>query len=242
MTGVQTCALPIQALVAIYTPDHPDVVEINRKIADLKAQIASTPASTAPANGPLSVSSSDSPQVQQEVAQLRAVQMSISNAKEEQDRIKKQIQVYEGRIDSSPVVEQEYKQVTRDHDIASQFYDSLLKKMDESSMATALEHRQEGEQFRVMDPPNLPDAPSFPNRFEFAGGGLAGGLLLGLMLAALLEYRDATLRTELDVWAFTKLPTLAVLSHVDGLPKQAKDQEGGRGFSRTDLPVESVGG
>jgi len=231
-----------QALDAIYTPDHPDVVEINRKIADLKAQIASTPASTAPANGPLSVSSSDSPQVQQEMAQLRAVQMSISNAKEEQDRIKKQIQVYEGRIDSSPVVEQEYKQVTRDHDIASQFYDSLLKKMDESSMATALEHRQEGEQFRVMDPPNLPDAPSFPNRFEFAGGGLAGGLLLGLMLAALLEYRDATLRTELDVWAFTKLPTLAVLSHVDGLPKQAKDQEGGRGFSRTDLPVESVGG
>jgi uncharacterized protein involved in exopolysaccharide biosynthesis len=45
-----------------------------------------------------------------------------------------------------------------------QFYNTLLTKMNESSMATALEHRQQGEQFRVMDAPNLPDAPTFPNR------------------------------------------------------------------------------
>jgi polysaccharide chain length determinant protein (PEP-CTERM system associated) len=231
-----------QELEGIYTPDYPDVVEINRKIADLKAQIASSPAPAAPTNTPLTESSSDSPQLRAEEAQLRAVQHSIVNAKEEQDQIKKEIAVYEGRIDSSPVVEEEYKQVTRDHDIAMQFYQSLQKKMDESSMATALEHRQEGEQFRVMDPPNLPDAPAFPNRIQFAGGGLAAGLILGLLVAALLEYRDATLRTELDIWAFTKLPTLAVLSHIDGLPKQAKDQEGGKGFSRTDIPAESVGG
>jgi uncharacterized protein involved in exopolysaccharide biosynthesis len=46
------------------------------------------------------------------------------------------------------------------------FYNSLLTKMNESSMATALEQRQQGEQFRVMDPPNLPDAPTFPNRLS----------------------------------------------------------------------------
>ena len=133
------------------------------------------------------------------------------------------------------MVEEEYKQVTRDHDIALEFYNSLLKKMDESSMATALEHRQEGEQFRVMDPANLPDAPSFPSRPKFAGAGLAGGLALGFLLAALLEYRDTTLRTELDVWAFTKLPTLAVLSHIDGLPKNANDQDGGKSFARIEI-------
>lgn len=232
-----------QALDAVYTPDYPDVVAINRKIADLKAQIASSPATpAAPASSSSTASSSDSPQLLQALAQLRASQQSIASAKQEQDRIKKEIGIYEARIDSSPVVEEEYKQVTRDHDIAMQFYQSLQKKMDESSMATALEHRQEGEQFRVMDPPNLPDAPSFPNRIKFAGGGLVGGLVLGLLLAAFLEYRDATLRTELDVWAFTKLPTLAVLSHIDGLPKQAKEQEGGMGFSNRDIPAESVGG
>jgi len=120
------------------------------------------------------------------------------------------------------MVEQEYKQITRDHEMALQFYNTLLTKMNESSMATALERRQQGEQFRVMDAPNLPEGPTFPNRFVFAGGGLAVGLFLGLLLTALLEYRDTTLRGERDIWAFTKLPTLAIISQLEGLPRPEK--------------------
>ena len=89
-------------------------------------------------------------------------------------------------------------------------------------MATALEQRQQGEQFHVMDAPNLPEAPIFPNRKIFAVVGFAGGLFLGLMLTALFEYRDTSLRTERDVWAFTKLSTLAVISHIDDLPQPAE--------------------
>ena len=59
-------------------------------------------------------------------------------------------------------------------------------------------------------------------RSVFAGGGFAGGLFLGLLLAALLEYRDTSLRNERDIWAFTKLPTLAMISRIDGLPQPAK--------------------
>ena len=230
-----------QALEATYTPDYPDVIEINRKIADLKAQIAQRSGSNRAGEYRSNRSSSDSPQLRQAMAQLRVSQQAIATSKEEQDRMKKEIGIYEGRIDSSPVVEEQYKLVTRDHDTASEFYNSLLKKMDESSMATALEHRQEGEQFRVMDPPNLPDSPSFPSRPKFAGAGAVGGLMLGLMLAALLEYRDTTLRSELDVWAFTKLPTLAVLSHIDGLPKSAKDQDAGKNLAPTEISAESMG-
>ena len=131
------------------------------------------------------------------------------------------------------MVEEEYKEVTRDHETALQFYNTLLTKMNESSMATALEQRQQGEQFRVMDAPNLPDAPTSPNRLVFAGGGLAGGLFMGLLIAALLEYRDTSLRNERDIWAFTKLPTLAVISHIDGLPQTAKPSSRWKLFSRS---------
>jgi len=33
-----------------------------------------------------------------------------------------------------------------------------------------------------------------------------------LLIVALLEYRDTALRSERDVWAFTQLPTLAVIA------------------------------
>jgi capsular polysaccharide biosynthesis protein len=83
--------------------------------------------------------------------------------------------------------------------------------MNQSKMATDLEKRQQGENFKVMDEPNLPEAPTFPNRLVFAMGGLAAGIALGLLVIAFLEYRDTAVRTERDIWAFTKLPTLAVI-------------------------------
>jgi uncharacterized protein involved in exopolysaccharide biosynthesis len=217
------------------------VVAISRRISDLRAEIAHASAKPASATDATTVTQPDPPRLVQLKAQLRAVQQSIANTKQEQDRIGQQVRTYEARIESSPMVEEEYKQLTRDHDTALQFYNSLQNKMNESSMATALEQRQQGEQFHVMDAPNLPDAPTFPNPFLFAGGGFALGLFLGVGVAALLEYRDTSLRNERDIWAFTKLPTLAIISHIDGLPQPPKVRKFWNPFSRSNKPIESVG-
>jgi capsular polysaccharide biosynthesis protein len=83
--------------------------------------------------------------------------------------------------------------------------------MNQSKMATDLEKRQQGENFKVMDEPNLPEAPTFPNRLVFALGGFVGGLVIGLLIVCVIEYRDTALRSERDIWAFTRLPTLAVV-------------------------------
>jgi polysaccharide chain length determinant protein (PEP-CTERM system associated) len=225
---------------AIYTPDHPDISAIKRKIANLRTEIAR--AGAEPAKAGTAVNSSDSPQLQQLKAQLRAAKQSLAGAKQDQARIEQQVRAYEAKIESSPMVEEEYKQVTRDHETALQFYNTLLTKMNESSMATALEHRQQGEQFRVMDAPNLPEEPTFPNRRACAGGGLATGLLLGLLLSALFEYRDTSLRNESDIWAFTKLPTLAVISYSEELAQLRPAHEHGSLFSRMVKRIESARG
>jgi capsular polysaccharide biosynthesis protein len=140
------------------------------------------------------------------------------------------------------MVEEQYKEVTRNHETALQFYNTLLTKMNESSMATALEQRQQGEQFRVMDAPNLPDSPIFPNHELFAAGGFTAGLFLGLLIAGLLEYRDTSLRSENDVWAFTKLPTLAVVSYIGDLDRPGAAPKRKKFFSRTPKPMESAHG
>ena len=84
-------------------------------------------------------------------------------------------------------------------------------------MAADLERHQEGENFSILDPANLPDKPSFPNRPMFALGGLAGGLALGIGIAFFLESRDSSFRTERDVENALRLPVLAMVPAVESL-------------------------
>jgi len=226
-------------LETLYTPDYPDVMAIKRKIENLRAEIDQE-SSAKPVKGKPTPVRSDSQQLQQLKAQLRAEKQSLALAKQEQTRIEQQVRNYESRLESSPMVEEQYKQITRDHETALQFYNTLLTKMNESSMATALEQRQQGEQFRVIDAPNLPDEPTFPNHLIFAGGGFVGGLFLGVLLAAWLEYRDTTLRNEGDIWAFTKLPTLAVVSYVKDLDHPHGRRKRGKLFFKTNKPIENA--
>ena len=210
-TELQSLLAQEADLTARYTDDYPDVVSIRRKIKDLKHQMAQAPAavSTTP-----SATHVDAPETQRLRLQIRALDMAINQRKHDQMGTQGQVNLYQERISASPVVQEQYKNLTRDYQQAQAFYDDLLKKMNESRMASDLEHRQQGEQFRVMDAANLPDAPTSPKRPVFAAGGVIFGLALGLGIIALLEYRNTSLRTERDIWAFTKLPTLATISLV----------------------------
>jgi capsular polysaccharide biosynthesis protein len=87
-------------------------------------------------------------------------------------------------------------------------------------MANNLERRQEGEQFRVVDPASIPDKPSFPNRPLYAAGGFGGGLALGLGIAFLLEMKDSSLKTERDVEVALRLPVLAMIPEIEPAPAE----------------------
>jgi capsular polysaccharide biosynthesis protein len=92
----------------------------------------------------------------------------------------------------------------------------------------------------MLDPPSLPQKPSFPNRLVFAFGGFAGGLGLGVAIVALLEVQDTALRTERDVEAVLKLPTLALIPVI----ATTRASEGPRriGIRPPSEPVSSIVG
>lgn len=93
--------------------------------------------------GATAANSTDTPQLRQPKNQIRAQRAGIAAARQEQARLQQKIRTYESRIESSPAIEEEYKQIMRDHETAVQFYNTLLAKMNQSSMANALEHRQQ---------------------------------------------------------------------------------------------------
>ncbi len=214
-------------LVSRYTPDYPDVVTTRRQIADLKKQIATKPAVATSVTG----KSGESIGLQQLRASMQASDTGIKAKQAEIAQIQGNVRMYQERISSSPLVEEEYKALTRDYQTVQKNYDDLLAKMNQSKMATSLQRRQQGEQFSLMDAANLPDAPSWPKRPLFGIGGFLLGLALGAAVSALLEYRNTAIRSEEDVYAFLHLNTLIAVERVGNRPMR----------SASDHPEETVG-
>lgn len=213
---LSTLQIQLASLQARYMDGHPDVIKAKNDIAGLKKKIEESADETNAADpGKSSKPTVEPQQIQQLRAQGHTFDQVISEKTTEQEQIKQQIKVYQARVQSSPGVEQQYKQITRDYQTALDFYNELLKKRDQSAMATDLERHQEGEQFRVLDPANLPDKPSFPNRPLFALGGFGGTLALGLGIAFLMEMRDTSLCSERDVEFALRLPVLAMIPTIE---------------------------
>ena len=228
-------------LEARYTPDHPDVAKAKNDIALLKKKIgeAATATKDKPATGTQVTKLGEPPQIQQLRNQIHVAEQTIREKTQDQERFQKQIKTYQARVQLSPVVEQQYKEITRDYQTALDFHNNLLTKKAESEMARDLERRQQGEQFRVMDPANLPERPSFPDRPLFAACGLGAGLALGLGLAVLFEMRDKSLRNERDVEFYLRLPTLALVPSVEaGNGKRHFWQRAKKSDAQLELHVE----
>jgi uncharacterized protein involved in exopolysaccharide biosynthesis len=215
----------LSSLEARYTEDYPDVIKTKNDIAALQKKVAENEGAkgvTDPSKAPRS--SGEPAQITQLRGQIHALEQTIAEKTKDQELIKQQIKLYQQRVQSSPVVEEQYKELTRGYQTALDSYNDLQKKRDQSAMATELDRQQEGEQFRVLDPANLPDRPTFPNRPLFALAGLAGGLGLGLGLAFLLEMRDTSMRTERDVEFVLRLPVLATVPEIMPLSVKSSKQ------------------
>jgi len=201
----------LTSLQAHYTPEYPDVIKLKNQIAELKKRMAEAPKNSASAKGSTQTAAAEPPQIQQLRARLRQDDMNIADLTKRQGQIQDGIRQLQSRVQASPMVEQQLKELTRNYQTAQDFYNDLLKKWQNAGVAGDLVSQQESEQFRVYDPPSLPDRPSFPNKLYFAGGGLAAGLALGVAILYLIAIGDKSMHTERDVELALKLPVLALV-------------------------------
>jgi polysaccharide biosynthesis transport protein len=190
-----------------YTDRHPDVRKVKEQIADLEhqrqqlvaaLQTKSNDNTADPSNTP-SAESLDPTQASmllQVQSQLRSNQLEITNRERSVAALKGKIDDYQARLNEEPVREQQLADLTRGYDQSKANYDDLLKKKNESAMATSMELLQQGQRFRIIDPPSFPLKPQFPNRLKFCGIGLALGLALGVVVAGAFEMLDGRIHDE----------------------------------------------
>jgi polysaccharide chain length determinant protein (PEP-CTERM system associated) len=215
-------------LQARYTEDHPDVIKTKADIAQVKKKLAELDAASATGGDTANEkeSGSEPPEIRQLRLQVHQYQELVAQATRDQKRLQQEIGVYQSRVASSPSVEEEYKELARDYENGQKVYQDDLAKQSTSKMATQAQQEQQGEQMALLNPANLPDAPSFPNRLLFAGGGLGAGLVLGMGLALWMELRDKCIRTEADAEAALEIPMLVA---VPWIVETAQENGNGKG-------------
>jgi uncharacterized protein involved in exopolysaccharide biosynthesis len=202
----------LAALRAQYTENHPDVRRVKKDVAELEKRIHdSATVQEIPAENTIVEEPIETAQSKQLKAQLYQINLTIKNKTAEQAKIQQEIGNVQAKLKLTPAIGQEYKALTRDYQTAANVYNELLRKQTDSEMASDLEKRQQGEQFRVLDPPSLPQKPTYPNRPVFGVGGFMSGLALGLAIVFVLEAQDTTFRNERDVERVLKLPALAMI-------------------------------
>jgi len=183
-------------------------------VEELKAK-AAVPAATEAANAPLSDAEiRDMTPMAELQSQLKVNRIEIANREQALQLLAGQIGDYQARLNREPVREQQLADLTRNYDQTRANYDSLLKKRNDSELATSLERRQQGEHFRILDPPSLPVKPYSPDRFKFGLVGLVAGIVLGAAVSAVAEmvddclYDEKVLKEMLPVDVIAEIPAI----------------------------------
>jgi len=219
-------------LTSHYTDKHPDVRKTKEQIArteQMRARIVAdmnNPANNNPepaATAPLDPKSA--PLLELE-SQLKANRLEIANREAEIKDEENKILQYQGRLNMAPVMEQQFADITRDYDQSKADYESLLKKKNESAMSTDLEKTQQGEHFRMLDPPNLPVRPYKPNRLMLCGAGLAVGLILGGGFAFGQEKLSGKVYSEREIKKLVPFDVMAEIPPIESLEEQSSHRRG----------------
>ena len=206
-----------------YTDRHPDVRKLKEQIAKtekMRSQLVADQKTRASAaqSDPSSASNSanaeqgdpSSPLMQLQ-GQMQANRVEIANREQGIRDLSAKVTDYQARLNQEPVREQELSDLTRGYDQSKANYDELLKKKNETAMATSMELLQQGERFRIIDAPSLPLKPDFPNRLKFCMIGLGVGLFLGTVVAASFEILDDRIFDEKN---FQELLPVAVIAEI----------------------------
>lgn len=185
-----------------YTEKHPRMIEINERIASLKAKIQIETGKIANLQAP-----SDNMVHQGLVAGKYSAEGAISVAKQKAEALQKLIEKNNADLAKMPEMEQNYIRLARDYAVANEIYMMLVKQLEE----TKITEFQQPMNVWLVDPPHLPDRPSFPRPVFMPVIGALIGLLLSCAFVTYKEFQNRTIRSCNMVAQYAELTVFGVI-------------------------------
>lgn len=197
--------MELSRLQAEFKENYPDIILLKKQISETEMQLKQGSVS--------SESSGQAPDIQSQRlnAQLQMTNSEIKSLRERQKRTMAMIKEYEKRVEDTPANEQKLLSLTRDYEMSQKNYQSLLEKKLNAKISENLEKRQKGEQFRIVDPADLPEKPYKPDRLRIILFGifLSGGAGIGSIF--LVEQMNPSFKKPEDLSGVINLPVLAII-------------------------------
>jgi succinoglycan biosynthesis transport protein ExoP len=214
---LQTAEQQLATARQSYTEEYPDVVRLREQVAQLQQEVKHQPK-----NAPRVLSASGPNVSQQLESQLLSIQQEIKSRTARQAMLEGQTARLQGNVEGLPTVQSDFESLNRDYTEMQKNYESLLEKEQASGMAAELEHHNQSERFRILDPAGLPTAPSSPNLLLINGGGLAFALILGIVLAVVVDMRDGTMHNADEAEEYLSAPLIIALPTITLGPARSR--------------------
>ena len=188
------------------SPDHPDVVHLQHVVDSLSKQVDGAAAVGMKREA---TTHSDNPVYIQVKGQLDSLAVDRDSAVKRRDELRTKYDDYERRLASSPEVERQFREMSRELETAQIEYKQILSKQMESQVSENLEVERKGERFTMIEPPQMPEKPVSPNRTLIAIVGLVLSVAMGLAAVVLKDSLDASVRGPRDIRQLLQVPALA---------------------------------
>lgn len=170
-----------------FTDSYPDVISVKEQLKEINTRLAAMP-EPSPSN-PDSVD----PGTRVKVA---LVEKELQRRKEQKADLQRQIQSFQGKVDSVPVLETHLAELTRNYEVSRQNYQSLLDKTLSAGMSEQLEQKQQAERFTVLDTAKAPEKPYKPKRVPFYIGIVFASFVIPLALVIVKEVLSGAIKSE----------------------------------------------
>jgi polysaccharide chain length determinant protein (PEP-CTERM system associated) len=203
---IQKLESQIAELRGRYGPAHPEYRQLQTQLQELRVKQAEEQKR----NGPAPATQAKGPVVNPVIqSQLAKLDESISRDQNALSELQKQANFHLSKLEQMPVFEQQMTTQMRDYETLRRYYTGLLDKKLSADTANALESRQKGERFILLDPAQVPDKPFGPKRLMIAVAGLLGGLLGGIGMAIVREASDSSVRNEHELIGIVRQGVIA---------------------------------
>ncbi|MDF3021181.1 MAG: uncharacterized protein K0Q92_2484 [Steroidobacteraceae bacterium] len=187
-----------------YGAEHPDIKRLERDIGTLETRIKNGE------RGDVEMSDG-TPMGMQLRAQINAVDSQLGSLAAQNAQLRAKMASIESNVTATPQVEREYGNLTRDLTISREKYEQLLNRQMDAEVSESAIVGGRSDEFRLVQAPMMPAAPSKPERLAILFIGLVAAVVLALTVTVAAEALDPKVRGARDIRELLQVSPLVAI-------------------------------